>query len=65
MLDVSLIFKIGATGILLVILDKVLKSNGKEDIATIANMAGIVIILMMVINLISKLFDAVKTMFQL
>lgn len=65
MLDVSLIFKIGATGILLVILDKVLKSNGKEDIATIANMAGIVIILMMVINLINQLFNSVKTMFQL
>jgi stage III sporulation protein AC len=65
LLDVSLIFKIGATGILLVILDKVLKSSGKEDIATIANMAGIIIILMMVINLISKLFNEVKTMFMI
>ncbi|MDP4087759.1 MAG: stage III sporulation protein AC [Bacillota bacterium] len=65
MLDVSLIFKIGATGILLIILDKVLKSNGKEDIAAITNLAGIVIILMMVINLIAKLFNTVKTMFQL
>lgn len=65
MLDVSLIFKIGATGILLIILDKVLKSNGKEDIAAITNLAGIVIILMMVINLIAKLFSTVKTMFQL
>ncbi len=65
MLDVSLIFKIGATGVLLIILDKVLKSNGKEDIAAITNLAGIVIILMMVINLIAKLFSTVKTMFQL
>lgn len=64
-MDVSLIFKIGATGILLVILDKILKSNGKEDIATIANMAGIVIILLMVISLINNLFNAVKTMFAL
>ncbi|MDT8716587.1 stage III sporulation protein AC [Clostridium sp. 19966] len=65
MLDVSLLFKIGATGILLIILDKVLKSNGKDDIAAITNLAGIVIILMMVINLINKLFEAVKTMFSL
>ncbi|WP_139904270.1 stage III sporulation protein AC [Clostridium thermarum] len=65
MLDVSLLFKIGATGILLIILDKVLKSNGKDDVAAITNLAGIVIILMMVISLISKLFKDVQAMFQL
>jgi stage III sporulation protein AC len=43
----------------------VLKSNGKDDIAAITNLAGIVIILMMVINLIAKLFNEVKVMFQL
>ncbi|WP_234120061.1 stage III sporulation protein AC [Clostridium hydrogenum] len=65
MLDVSLIFKIAAVGILMIIIDKILKSNGKEDFAVIANLAGIIIILMMIINLISKLFSTVKTMFQL
>lgn len=65
MLDVSLIFKIAAVGILMIIIDKILKSNGKEDFAVIANLAGIIIILMMIINLISKLFNTVKTMFQL
>lgn len=64
MLDVSLLFKIGALGILLVILDKILKTAGKDEIATVTNLAGIVIILIMVINLISRLFNAVKTMFQ-
>lgn len=64
-LDVNLIIKIGAVGIVLIILDKVLKSNGKDDIAAIANMTGILIILMMVINLISTLFNTVKTMFLL
>ncbi|WP_029453192.1 stage III sporulation protein AC [Clostridium algidicarnis] len=64
MLDISLLFKIGSAGIVLVILDKVLTTSGKEDIAAIANIAGVVIILLMVINLISKLFDSVKTMFQ-
>ncbi|NLZ47361.1 MAG: stage III sporulation protein AC [Clostridiales bacterium] len=65
MLDVSLLFRIGATGVVLIVLDKVLKSNGKDDIAAITNLAGIVIILMMVISLIAKLFNDVKVMFQL
>jgi len=65
LLDVSLIFKIAAVGILMIIIDKILKSSGKDDFAVITNLAGIIIILMMVINLISKLFTAVKTMFQL
>lgn len=65
MLDVEQLFKIAAIGILLIIIDKILKSSGKEDIAVITNMAGIIIILMLVINLISKLFNAVRTMFQL
>ncbi|SHE94842.1 stage III sporulation protein AC [Clostridium fallax] len=65
MFDFSLLFKIAGAGIILVIIDKVLKSSGKDDIATIANIAGVVIILMMVINLIVQLFDSVKTMFML
>lgn len=64
MLDASLLFKIGAFGIFLFILDKVLKAAGKDDIATLTNLAGIVIILIVVLNLIAKLFDAVKVMFQ-
>ena len=46
------------------IIDKILKSSGKEDIAMITNMAGIIIILLMVLNLINTLFTTVKTMFQ-
>lgn len=65
LLDVSLIFKIAAIGILIIIIDKILKSSGKDDYAVMVNLAGIVIVLMMVISLISKLFDTVRTMFQL
>jgi stage III sporulation protein AC len=65
MLDVGLLFKIGAFGIFLMILEKVLKASGKDDIAMITNLSGIVIILMMVIGLISKLFGSVRTMFTL
>lgn len=65
MLDVSLIFKIAGIGVILVVIDKVLKSAGKDEYAVISNLVGIIIILMMVINLINQLFTSVKTMFTL
>jgi stage III sporulation protein AC len=61
---VSLIFKIAAVSILIIILDKILETTGKKDYAIIANLAGIIIVLMMVINMINKLFSTVRTMFQ-
>ena len=64
-LDLDLIFKLGGVGIMLVILDKVLSSSGKGEIATLINLTGIIIILTMVIGLISNLFNSVKTMFML
>ncbi|AID44953.1 stage III sporulation protein AC [Candidatus Arthromitus sp. SFB-mouse-Japan] len=65
MLDFSMIFKIGGVGILIAILDKVLKSIGREEYATLSNILGIVLILFMVIQLIGDLFNTIKTMFQL
>ena len=64
MFDVSLLFKIGAMGILLMVIEKILKGNGKEEIAVLANLAGIIIILITVIGMISNLFDTVRTMFS-
>lgn len=65
MLDINIIFKIAAMGILLIVIDKVLKASGKDDVAVIINIAGIVIILITVIGLISDLFNTVRTMFML
>ena len=65
MLDISILFKIGAMGVLLIVIDKVLKASGKDDIAVVTNIAGIVIILITVIGLIMDLFNTVKTMFML
>lgn len=63
--DVGLLFKIGAMGILLMVIEKVLKGNGKDEIAVLANLAGMVIILITIIGMISNLFDSIKTMFSL
>ncbi|MGG7164012.1 stage III sporulation protein AC [Clostridium ihumii] len=62
MLDFGLILKIGAMGMITIILDKVLKSGGRDDYATIVNFAGIVIILMMVVTLVVKLFSSIQTL---
>ncbi|WP_300349885.1 stage III sporulation protein AC [Clostridium sp.] len=63
MVDLSLIFQIAGVGIILVILDKVLEQSGKKEYATLANLVGVIIILTMIIQLISRLFTSVKTMF--
>ena len=63
MSDLSLIFQIAGVGIVLVILDKVLDQSGKKEYATLANIVGVVIILTMMIQLISRSFSSVKSMF--
>nr|WP_278305458.1 stage III sporulation protein AC [Caloramator quimbayensis] len=65
MMDVGLIFKIAAVGILIAVLDKILKNLGKDEQATLVTLTGLVVVLMMVIGLISRLFDSIKTLFQL
>lgn len=64
-MDVSMIFKIAAVGILVAVLNRVLLQSGREEQAMMVALAGIVVVLMMVINMISELFDSVRTMFEL
>jgi len=62
-MDVDLIFKIAGIGILVSVLGQVLNRTGREDMATLTTLAGLVIVLLMVINLIAQLFNTVKSMF--
>lgn len=64
-MDVDLIFKIAGLGILISILNKVLIQSGREEQAQMVTLVGVVIVLLVVIQLIGKLFDSVKTMFNL
>lgn len=64
-MNVDLIFKIAAIGILVSVLNLVLKHSGREEQAMMTTLVGIVVVLFMVIQLISDLFTTVKTMFQL
>ena len=64
-MDVDLIFKIAAIGILVTVLNQVLARSGREEMATMTSLAALVVVLMMVVQEISSLFDLVKTLFQL
>ncbi len=63
-MDVDIIFKIAAIGILTAIIGQVLKQTGKDEISTLATLAGLIIVLIMVLNLIADLFTSLKTIFN-
>ena len=64
-MDVDLIFKIAAIGILVSVLNQVLTRSGRDEQATMTTLAGLVVVLMMVVQEIASLFDMVKTLFRL
>ncbi len=63
-MDIDLIFKIAAVGIIVTILNQVLVRSGREEQATMTTLAGLVVVLMIVVQKISALFDLVKNLFQ-
>jgi stage III sporulation protein AC len=64
-MNVELIFKIAAIGILVSVLHQVLVRSGREDQAMLTSLTGLIVVLSMVVKEISNLFDSVKTMFNL
>lgn len=64
-MGVEVIFKIAAVGIITAVVNQILKHSNKEEIATLTTLAGLVIVLLMVLNLIGDLFNTVRTMFNL
>ncbi|HBR01673.1 MAG TPA: stage III sporulation protein AC [Ruminiclostridium sp.] len=62
-MNVDLIFKIAAIGILVSILNIVLNKSGREEMAMMTSLAGLVIVLLMVVKEIANLFDTVKALF--
>lgn len=64
-MDIDIIFKIAGIGVLTAIINQVLKMAGKDEIATVVTLAGVVIVLFSVVSMISELFIAVKTLFAI
>ena len=64
-MDEDLIFKIAAVGILVAVLNLLLVRSGREEQAMMTTLAGLVVVLMMLVQQISDLFQLVKTLFGL
>lgn len=64
-MDVDLIFKIAAIGIIVAVLNQVLIRAGREEQAMMTTLAGIIVVLMMLITEINDLFQTVKSVFGL
>ncbi|NLM75364.1 MAG: stage III sporulation protein AC [Clostridiaceae bacterium] len=63
-MDVDLIFRIAAIGILVTVLNMVLKQSGRDEMALLTTIAGVVMVLLMVAKEIVNLFDTVKALFR-
>ncbi|MCL2234786.1 MAG: stage III sporulation protein AC [Firmicutes bacterium] len=62
-MDLTIIFRIAAVGLVTAIVGQILKKADKDEIATLTTLAGLVIVLLMVVDLITGLFDSLRTIF--
>ncbi|MBP5308166.1 MAG: stage III sporulation protein AC [Clostridia bacterium] len=64
-MDISVIFKIAAIGILITVICQILKKSDRDDIATLVALAGLIIVLSLVVNMVGDLFDSLKSIINL
>lgn len=64
-MEIDLLFKIAAIGIIVAVLNQVLSRAGRDDQAMMTTLTGLIIVLAMVVKEISGLFNIVKTLFKL
>jgi stage III sporulation protein AC len=64
-MSIDIIFKIAAIGILVTLISQLLTRWGREDIAMITTVAGLIIVLLMAVDMVSDFFQTIKSVFQL
>jgi len=64
-MSIAIIFKIAAVGILVTILNQVLKQSGREEQAFLVSLAGLILVLMWIVPSIYDLFSTVQNLFEL
>jgi stage III sporulation protein AC len=64
-MDVSLLFKIAGIGILVTVIVQMLRQNGREELATVAAIAGLILAMMLVVSMIASLLETVQRTFSL
>ncbi|MBQ7369209.1 MAG: stage III sporulation protein AC [Clostridia bacterium] len=64
-MDISILFKMAAIGIMITVICQVLKKSDRDDIATLVSIVGLVIVMAVVVGMIGDLFNEIKTIFGL
>ncbi len=64
-MEIDIIFKIAAVGIIVTIICQILKKSDRDDIATIVSLAGLIIVLTVVLDMVVELFDSIRSIFDL
>ena len=63
--NADILFRIAAIGVLVTVIAQVLTRAGREDIATLATLSGLVVVLIMVVDMISDLFETIRRLFSI
>lgn len=63
-MDVSILFKIASIGILTVVISQLFQHQGKSDLATLTNLAGLIMVLFIVLSMVSDLFSNLQNLFN-
>lgn len=64
-MDITIIFKIAAIGIITAIAAMLLKKAGKDEIATVVSVAGLIVAFLMLLDMIGQLYETLKWLFEL
>ena len=64
-MEISIIFKIAAIGIVITVLGQVLKHSGREEQAFLLSLAGLIIVLLWIVAYISELFETMERLFSI
>ena len=64
-MDISILFKIAAIGLIVTVICQILKKSDRDDIATLVSIVGLVIVLAVVVGMVGDLFAQIKSIFEL
>lgn len=64
MADINIIFKIAGIGILVSVINQVLKKSDREDMTTVINLVAIILVLFLAVDMVADFFATVKTLFE-
>ena len=64
-MDISILFKIAAIGIIVTVICQILKKSDRDDIATVASIVGLILVLTIVVSMVGDLFVQIKQIFDL